>query len=31
MEFKRGGRAANKDDWNRLLMAAKVALTDCCV
>ena len=26
LEFKRPGRVANKDDWNKLLMATKVSI-----
>ena len=28
MEFKRPGYVANKEDWNRLLMAQKVFMGD---
>jgi hypothetical protein len=27
MEFKRPGKVANKDDWNKIIMAAKVFRT----
>ena len=27
LEFKRPGKAANKDDWNKFLMATKVRIT----
>ena len=30
LEFKRPGRAANKDDWNKFLMATKVSHSIQC-
>ena len=30
LEFKIPGRAANKDDWNKMLMATKVRKFDTC-
>ena len=31
MEFKRPGKVANKDDWNKIVMATKVQVhSNCC-
>ena len=29
LEFKKPGRAANKEDWNKFLMATKVSPDKC--
>lgn len=31
MEFKSPGKVANKDDWNKLIMAAKVSNCFICI